>query len=101
MEINKTSMNIAGMYKKINEEAATRKNPKSEKSEKTQSQGLERNNKDTLDLSAAKGLKKLLAEVPELPGRSEKVTNLKEQVEEGKYEVDPQKLAARMLDEYR
>ena len=56
---------------------------------------------DSVDLSqSAKDLKLAQAALRDLPDiRSEKVSQLKQQIEEGTYEIKPEKIAGKMIEE--
>lgn len=73
----------------------------SAKSEAPDEKGRVASGEDSVDLSqSAKDLKLAQAALRELPDiRSEKVSRLKQQIDDGAYEIKPEKIAGKMIEE--
>ena len=73
----------------------------SAKSEATGEKGRAASGEDSVDLSqSAKDLKMAQAALRELPDiRSEIVSRLKQQIDDGTYEMKPEKIAGKMIEE--
>ena len=74
---------------------------KNTSSDKSSSKEKVKAGEDSVDLSqSAKDLKLAQAALRDLPDiRSEKVSQLKQQIEAGTYEIKPEKIAGKMIEE--